>query len=704
MSDLVPIPLSTLLKRAYHEPGIQQAIYDLPLKEMYRGSPGKDLAARFHDLWVGTPLGPAAGPHDQMAQNIVLAWLAGSRIVELKTIQVRDDLEINRPCIDVTNIGFNIEWSQELALRQSLLEYVKASMILDILREENALGIPDLSALPEGFFETVYDLSVGYDLRGIQTDAVTGFIEHAKRAEMEVDGLRAEIPDEYARYRNYPFRTDLVKTATLSTFHGCPRGEIERICRYLLEEMGLHTVIKLNPVQLGRERLEHLLYAVLGYTNLQVNQEAYETALSLPEAVEVVRRLEPIAQARGLSIGVKFSNTLEVYNTLGRLPDRLMYLSGQPLHVIAVSLVAEWRAAVGTRYPVSFAAGIDRRNFGNAVAMGLVPVTVCTDILRPRGYARMSHYLEELAGQMGRVGATTIDEYVMAARPGEARDRDAAVMRNTALIAAETAADSRYAAIQNCGSPNKIASQLWCFDCIACDKCLPVCPNDANFIFPTSAVQFGYRDYVLSRGDLLPGEQHVFSIAAEHQIANFADACNECGNCDTFCPEYGGPFIEKPGFFGSRASWEARPQHDGFYLEREDGVDRIRGRIQGRVYGLAVDRATREARFDDGVVEITLGLADRELHGWRALDGVAAGRDPARPPFRHAPDHIVAMVNAYRMAVLLEGVLDTRRVSFVNARYAGAAPLTGAELRSGPSQARHLQAPRHGRPRARDSA
>ena len=173
-----------------------------------------------------------------LAQNIVLAWLGGSRIIEMKTVQILDELVINRPCIDATNIGFNIEWSQELKLHETLQEYVKASMIIDILHEENAIGVPDTAALPPDFYATIFDLSVGYDLKGIESESVTGFIQQIKHADLLVDQLRSQIPDEYTRYRDYPFRTDLVKTATLSTFHGCPKDEIERICRYLLGRDG----------------------------------------------------------------------------------------------------------------------------------------------------------------------------------------------------------------------------------------------------------------------------------------------------------------------------------------------------------------------------------------------------------------------------------------------------------------------------------
>jgi putative selenate reductase len=582
-------------------------------------------------------------------------------------VQVLDELTINRPCIDITNIGFNIEWSQELKLQQALREYVKASMIIEILRGENALGIAETASLPAGFYDIVYDLSVGYDLKGIQSETVSAFINAAKHADRVVDELRAEIPNEYARYRDHRFRTDLVKTATLSTFHGCPKDEIERICRYLLEEMGLHTIVKLNPVQIGREKLENILYERLGYTHLKVNQKAYETGLSLQEALELVQRLEPVATKRSLNIGVKFSNTLEVHNTLGRMPDDVMYLSGQPLHVIAVSLVAEWRALAGTRYPISFAAGVDRRNFADTVAMGLVPVTVCTDLLRPRGYGRQSGYLAELAAAMRKVGAATVDEYVLRARGAAAQEGDQAVLHNTRVIAEETLNDPRYSWAQNSKEPNKINSYLFTFDCISCDKCLPVCPNDANFVFEVDPVRFQYRDYRLTRGDLLPDETRWFAIEQKHQLANFADFCNECGNCDTFCPEYGGPFIEKPGFFGDRAAYEGRPNHDGFFVEPHDGAGRIEGRILGKPYKLEVARSADEATFNDGVVELRLRLSTRELLGWKALDPALAVHDAARPPHRRAPDHIVVMGNLYRMEALLRGVLNTSRVNFINA-------------------------------------
>ena len=113
-----------------------------------------------------------------MAQNIVLSWLAGGRIMELKTVQVNDELKISRPCIDATNIGYNIEWSQELKVADSLDQYVQGAMLIHMLRQAPAVfGQPfGDSSLAGTSGELIYDMSVGYDLAGIQTPKVVNFI------------------------------------------------------------------------------------------------------------------------------------------------------------------------------------------------------------------------------------------------------------------------------------------------------------------------------------------------------------------------------------------------------------------------------------------------------------------------------------------------------------------------------------------------
>src|SRR5690349_2339239 len=108
MAELVPIPLPLLLRRAFLEYRQEARIFDLPASKFFRGLPGLDTAVISNGRRAFTPLGPAAGPHDQLAQNIVLSWLGGARIIELKTVQVLDELEIPRPCIDAANVGYNV--------------------------------------------------------------------------------------------------------------------------------------------------------------------------------------------------------------------------------------------------------------------------------------------------------------------------------------------------------------------------------------------------------------------------------------------------------------------------------------------------------------------------------------------------------------------------------------------------------------------
>ncbi len=339
-------------------------------------------------------------------------------------------------------------------------------------------------------------MSIGYDLAGIRTQKVRRFIEGMIDATASVERLRNQLPHRLSRLRELDYPTRLSNSVTLSTFHGCPAEEIERICEFLLAEIGVHTIVKMNPPMLGKERLEHLLYDVLGYRELTVNPSAYTSGLAFAESIGMCERLTELAKSRGLGFGAKFSNTLEVLNhrDFFAKKERVMYMSGPPLHVITLALADVFRQAVGPELPISFSAGVDRKNFPNMVACGFVPVTTCTDLLKTGGYGRLPAYLDELAAAMRAVGASTIDDYVFDARGQRAAaggDARRAGWLNTSIIAAETAADERYTAARNRVVPPRINSHLLLFDCITCDKCVPVCPNDANFLYETPPVESG---------------------------------------------------------------------------------------------------------------------------------------------------------------------------------------------------------------------
>jgi putative selenate reductase len=638
MAELTPIPFAVLATRLFSELEQKKAAFDLPERFFYTGSSARDLSLQLHGSRASTPFGPAAGPHTQMAQNIVLAWLAGGRFMELKTVQVKDELQIPRPCIDMQTVGFNVEWSQELKLAQSLEEYVKASMLVDMLQA---------SGMAASCTDTVFDMSVGYDLAGISSPPLRAFMAGLMDAGPVVERLKAQIPPALARFRSLPFRTRISDTLTLSTFHGCPPGEIEAIAGFLLREMALNVVVKLNPTLLGRESLLEILHDRLGYTELVVPDAAFEGDPTWEQVVGMVSRLGELASQLGRSFGVKFSNTLLVRNHKSFFPatESQMYMSGVPLHVLAMALVRRFRSVFGDRYPVSFSAGIDETNFADAVALGLKPVTVCSDLLKAGGYGRGIRYLAALEKRMDAAGARTIDEYIVRAfghgeaaldQLGLAKERadacraaleskadlasaagadfpawiSACLLRNTETYVGGLMQDPRYSRGKHPAPPRKVGSPLALFDCAtACNRCLPVCPNDANFAFVIPPGTYPVERLVPADGGWRSEPAGALFFERHRQLGNFADACNECGNCDVFCPQDGGPHLAKPRFFGSINAWKATPGRDGFAFASNGETLSMHGRFEGQE--VLVERTPgRKLRYAGEGFDIRLDLDD----------------------------------------------------------------------------------------------
>ena len=618
MAELIPYPFAALIERMFSELESADSIFDLPSKSFFLGREGRDYSVPFHDKRAPTPLGPASGPQTQMAQNLVLSWLCGCRILELKTVQILDELEIPRPCIDMETIGYNVEWSQELKLEQSLHEYIKGAMLIEILKASGKLK------MAPGFGEVIYDMSVGYDLKGIQTERVQDYIRGMKDASAVVEHYRKQIPDRFSQFRDLDFPTNLSNSLTLSTFHGCPPDEIERIIDFLLNEHSLNCIIKLNPTLLGEERVRELLQGVMGYEAVNVPSKAFQTDTSWDQAQGFVQRLGVTADQLGLGFGVKFSNTLIVENHRSFFPEseKEMYLSGPPLHVLATNLVDRFRDRFGDHYPISFSAGIDRKNFADAVAIGLTPITSCSDLLKAGGYSRATTYFRELDSRMDRLGVNTIPDYIIKAYGNaeqalsecgknaedskidecrkaleegtsllEAAGEDLygrwlsqCKLLNTQTYAENATLDQRYALVKNSKPPTKVGSMLELFDCLTCDKCIPVCPNDANFMLSIPPEQVPVKTLTFEDGSWSVEESGKLVLEKKHQIANFADFCNECGNCDIFCPEDGGPYVLKPRFFGSRESFREFSNHDGFFIERNNGGDTVLARFSQDEY------------------------------------------------------------------------------------------------------------------------
>ena len=675
MVQLAPVPFEVLVGRMLGELERKRSAFDLPAQRFVKAYPGRDLSIAVHHRRAATPFGPAAGPHTQLAQNIALAWLAGGRTIECKTVQVKDDIEVPRPCIDMETVGYNVEWSQELTVAQSLEEYVKGAMLIEMLKA---------SGVGAGLDETVFDMSVGYDLAGVRSAKVRSFLDGMMDASKVVERLRAKIPEPWRRFADLSFPTRISDTLTLSTFHGCPPGEIEAIVEHLIGEVGLNVTVKLNPTLLGRETVEAILHETMGYREIKVPERAFAEDATWEDAAAMVERLGAYAAGRGRSFGVKFSNTLVVENHKRFFPasEPLMYLSGPPLHPLAIALVARFRGAFGDRFPISFAGGVEATNFADTVALGLTPVTACSDLLKPSGYRRGWTYISDLVKRMDAVGAKDIDTFALKAHgqaeaalaelglpdernaacraalasggdlraaAGEAFSAwvSAARVLNAAVYAKRAIANPHYSAAENATPPNKVGSALVLFDCLTCDKCIPLCPNDANFTLAIAPRETPVERVTRGADGWTVDVIGTVKFAKPRQLATFADACNECGNCGVLCPEDGGPYLTKPLFFGSLAAWEAAPDHDGFVVERRGGGVAMRGRFGGEV--VTVEKTDAGARYSGEGFDLAFDPADLAA----TLSGAADGP--------------VDLTRLRMMLPMLEAVVAADAVNYVSA-------------------------------------
>lgn len=334
------------------------------------------------------PLGPAAGPHTQMAQNIISAYIGGARFFELKTVQVMDGEElakcIARPCILAEDEGYNCEWSTELTVEQAYEEYVKAWCILKVISQEYGLGSPD------GF---VFNMSVGYDLAGIKSEKIDRFIEGLKDASdapifAESKEALKEIFPEYSEFID-GISPRICRSATLSTLHGCPPDEIERIATYLIEEKGLNTFVKCNPTILGYKDARVILDET-GFDYVAFDEHHFIEDLQFGDAVEMFRRLQTLAQSKGLEFGVKLSNTFPVQVTRGELPADEMYMSGRALFHLTIEMARRFSEAFDGKLRISFSGGVSQHNVRFLFQAGIWPITVATSLLKPGGYSRLA--------------------------------------------------------------------------------------------------------------------------------------------------------------------------------------------------------------------------------------------------------------------------------------------------------------------------
>ena len=391
MSELmIPIPFKELMNWIMTEYRQEGSVFGVHRPYVA----GEKSLPIFGGERIETPFGPAAGPNTQLAQNIIAGYFAGARFFELKTVQKVDGADlaacISRPCILAEDECYNCEWSTELTVQQAYEEYVKAWCACHILSRVCGLGQPD------GF---VFNMSVGYDLEGIKGPKIDKYLNEMMDASGTpifqecIKVLREMFPGEEDLIAAIPAR--ISNSVTVSTLHGCPPDEIERIASYLITEKHLHTFVKCNPTLLGYQSARDILDG-MGYDYIAFGEKHFNEDLQYVDAIPMFRRLLALAGERGLEFGLKLSNTFPVDVKQGELPSEEMYMAGKSLFPLTIEMARRVSKEFDGRLRLSYSGGADFFNIDKLFQCGIWPITMATTELKPGGYQRFTQIGEKL--------------------------------------------------------------------------------------------------------------------------------------------------------------------------------------------------------------------------------------------------------------------------------------------------------------------
>ncbi len=510
-----PISFTHLLNRIMEEYINQNSIFGIPSSKFLFAKKPNTIKILMQEL--ENPIGPAAGPHTQLAQNIICSYLVGGRFFELKTVQKLDNLKIDKPCIDAQDEGYNVEWSQELSLSESYDEYLKAWILIHLLRD--LLG---LSLNERGF---IFNMSVGYDLEGIKIERMDRFIEELKDASKNklfetyksilvdkfINSVKSEtikkqftldekrIEQIVRNIQNIP--TKISSSVTLSTMHGCPSEEIEAIAKYLIGVKQLHTYVKLNPTLLGCEYVKDTLQR-LGYKDIVLDNTSFDHDIKYNDTILMLNRLRSFAAAHNKFFGIKLSNTLGVKNTKNILPGSNMYMSGRALFPLTINLAYKLAAEFYGDLNISYSGGATAQNINEILETGIKPVTFATDLLKPGGYLRLKEITDR---------TTSKDE--------ESITHEGIDLVKLKKLAEAALIDKKYLKRTREVKSIKISKRLPLFDCYIspCTEACPIHQDISAYIKLVEQKRFEEAYELIVSKNPLP---HITGYICDHQCMN----------------------------------------------------------------------------------------------------------------------------------------------------------------------------------------
>lgn len=539
---MVPMSFEKLIRQCLEEYQNKKSLFDV--KAIVKADETKSMD--FCGRGLESPLGVAAGPHTQLAQNIVACYAGGARFIELKTVQrmFGEELGIQKPCIRANDEGYNVEWSSELHALEAMNEYIRAWFATKIVAKEFGLGNSDA-------FQ--FNMSVGYDLAGIKTEAVDGFLNGLNDASNTkvFQDCKKYLLDNLHLFKNVDaefvnsISSHVCNTVTLSTMHGCPADEIEKIAAYLIEEKGFNTFIKCNPTLLGYDYVRKMMDD-MGYDYLSIDKHQFEIDLKFDQAVKMINNLIALAKTKGVKFGVKLCNTMPVDIKHKELPGNTMYMSGKSLYPLAISLAKVLGEAIGEELEISFSGGADKNNIDKIFEAGIYPITVCTTLLQPMGYEKLAKLYEQLHAieypATRKLNLAKINELVEKVRTDKNYCKSEAQRKKT----------DEHVSYEGVSEKDNLKCK------VLCQTCIRVCPNRANTYIESSEGKI---------------------------ILHIDDSCNECGNCQYLCIQPCLPYRDRLTYFSSKKMMEE---------SENKGVS-----IQGDKYLVRLEKEIVECSYDE---------------------------------------------------------------------------------------------------------
>ncbi|MCF8367040.1 MAG: FAD-dependent oxidoreductase, partial [Bacteroidales bacterium] len=476
-----PASLEQLLKIILTSYDKKQEIFDIPEKLFYKHWHHHTLYTEKYGQKIHNPIGLSSGPLTQLAQNIVSGWLCGARFIELKTVQPNSIADRIKPSIDIFDGAYNCEKSSELSVEEAYDQYLNAWIIIHILNHKIFSEIQKYKDIG-----TIFNMSLGYTLSDIRSEKMQWFVDKMINCSIEKEDKIKKIKKIYPDITKIKIPDQISNNFTVNTSKGCSARELEYICKFLIIDKKLHPGIKISPKLLGYRSVMAILNTKNTF-NVEVNQDDFENSIQYGEAITLIENILEDTKEMGLQLTVKISNSLTCKNNSTQIPGAAeeVYLSGRALHPIAVNLAAKFQSKFEGLLDISFSGGANCFNISNLIQNGFSSITVCTDLLKPGGYGRLSQYFSELSKGFTNYQAKSIREFIL--KSGNEYGVKESAIENLRNYAIRTLSDPAYQKTDISGISIKSQKPLPLYDCIVapCTVANPVKTDTPGYCWNT---------------------------------------------------------------------------------------------------------------------------------------------------------------------------------------------------------------------------